>query len=209
MSDFNKWRREQSPMDNHTAYAAEAAWKSHEMLTEMSPENPDQMLSVLALMEVYRENLSVSDSLMDILRQNSEKGGDLENKDYFNDEGTYAVARKAPRKAIEWFERSADKGELKNFGARYFAAEAYMELGEVGEAVRLLEGSLTRYSDKWTPVTSLLALCHYKLGLAYEASGWTRKAIEKYQFFLELWKDADPGLPAVEDAKARLQALQS
>ena len=73
----------------------------------------------------------------------------------------------------------------------------------------MLEGAVNRYSDQAMPGITVLALCHYELGRAYEMSGWTRKAIEKYQFFLDLWKDADPGLPAVADAKSRLAALQS
>jgi hypothetical protein len=47
------------------------------------------------------------------------------------------------------------------------------------------------------------------LGLAYENSGWNKKAIEKYQEFLDIWKDADPGIPEVQDAKERLQKLRA
>jgi len=35
------------------------------------------------------------------------------------------------------------------------------------------------------------------------------KAIEHYEKFLNLWKDADPGIPDVEDARKRLVRLKS
>ena len=37
---------------------------------------------------------------------------------------------------------------------------------------------------------------------------WKGKAIEHYEKFLELWKDADPGIAEVEDARMRLAGLK-
>jgi hypothetical protein len=43
---------------------------------------------------------------------------------------------------------------------------------------------------------------------AYEKSGWNNKAVEQYEGFLEIWKDADPGISEVEDARDRLTRLR-
>jgi hypothetical protein len=43
----------------------------------------------------------------------------------------------------------------------------------------------------------------------YEERGWPGKAIEHYEKFLDLWKDADPGITEVEDARKRLAGLKS
>jgi serine/threonine protein kinase/predicted Zn-dependent protease len=49
----------------------------------------------------------------------------------------------------------------------------------------------------------------YMLGKIYEQQGDTAKAIEHYKKFLDLWKDADPGIVEVEDAKKKLTGLRS
>jgi tetratricopeptide (TPR) repeat protein len=47
----------------------------------------------------------------------------------------------------------------------------------------------------------------YKLGKLYEQLGKKAEARKEFTKFLDLWKDADPGLPEVEDAKKRLAAI--
>ena len=42
------------------------------------------------------------------------------------------------------------------------------------------------------------------LGKIFENKGWEGKAIEHYEKFLDLWKDGDPGIVEVEDAKNSL-----
>lgn len=47
----------------------------------------------------------------------------------------------------------------------------------------------------------------YMLGKIWEQKGDTAKAIENYEKFLGLWKNADPGVAEVIDARGRLVEL--
>jgi eukaryotic-like serine/threonine-protein kinase len=52
------------------------------------------------------------------------------------------------------------------------------------------------------------ALAHFQLGRAYAMSGDTAKAKTTYQDFFTLWKDADPDIPILKQAKAEYAKLQ-
>jgi len=52
------------------------------------------------------------------------------------------------------------------------------------------------------------ALAHLLLGRAYALQGDTAKSRAAYQDFLTLWKDADPNIPILLEAKAEYAKLQ-
>jgi hypothetical protein len=52
------------------------------------------------------------------------------------------------------------------------------------------------------------ALAHLGLARAYALAGDTAKAKTGYQDFLTLWKDADPDIPILREAKAEYAKLQ-
>jgi tetratricopeptide (TPR) repeat protein len=52
------------------------------------------------------------------------------------------------------------------------------------------------------------ALAHLQLARAYAVSGDTVKAKTAYQDFLALWKDADPDIPILKEAKSEYAKLQ-
>ncbi len=53
------------------------------------------------------------------------------------------------------------------------------------------------------------ALAHLQLGRAYAMLGDTAKSRAAYQDFLMLWKDADPDIPILREAKSEYAKLQS
>jgi serine/threonine protein kinase/Flp pilus assembly protein TadD len=111
--------------------------------------------------------------------------------------------------AVTYLEKGVKEAPTADFQRRYPLIKAYIESGKLGEAVAELEKALSRYYDETRVMFPIWAVkAYYLLGLAYEKSGWNKKAIEKYQEFLEIWKDADPGIPEVDDARERLKKLR-
>jgi eukaryotic-like serine/threonine-protein kinase len=138
-------------------------------------------------------------------------GGKSENymSSYWIPLAVIEMARKNPGAALAYLEKAAavDKNAPSSYWYRYFCARAYLEAGKLGEAVAMLEKMVSSYSEDRFFFAPMCVEDHYLLGTAYEKSGWTSKAIEQYQEFLEIWKDADPGIPSVGDARQRLAAL--
>ncbi|MGB8913891.1 MAG: hypothetical protein WCC85_16570, partial [Candidatus Sulfotelmatobacter sp.] len=52
------------------------------------------------------------------------------------------------------------------------------------------------------------SLARLQLARAYAISGDTAKAKASYKDFLTLWKDADPDIPILKEAKAEYAKLQ-
>ena len=53
------------------------------------------------------------------------------------------------------------------------------------------------------------SLAHLQLGRAYAASSDGAKARAAYQDFLTLWKDADPDIPILKEAKGSTRSVMS
>jgi tetratricopeptide (TPR) repeat protein len=90
-------------------------------------------------------------------------------------------------------------------------ARAYAAAGRWAEAAREYERILEerRFHYVWTlPMTpAVFPLDQYRLAGIYERLGNTDRARFWYGRFLSDWRNADPGMPEVEDAKKRLAAL--
>jgi tetratricopeptide (TPR) repeat protein len=86
-------------------------------------------------------------------------------------------------------------------------ALTYYESGDLGSARDQYE-KMTTLTTTRLQDGDLYTKSFYMLGKIYEQQGDTSKAIEHYEKFLDLWKDADPGIAETEDAKKRLAGLK-
>ena len=117
----------------------------------------------------------------------------------------YSEAIKSLQDSVSLFPHP-NMWEAENALYMYYLARAYYESGDMRKAgdeferiVEFLPGRIL-YGD-------LYAQSYYRLGTIYQGQGNKAKAAENYRKFLDLWKDADPGLPEVEDAQKRLGAI--
>lgn len=87
----------------------------------------------------------------------------------------------------------------------YVRGEAYLKARNGQQAAAEFQNII----DHRTVVTNdvLGALAHLQLGRAYSAYGDTAKSKAAYQDFLTLWKDADPEIPILKQAKAEYAKL--
>jgi tetratricopeptide (TPR) repeat protein len=83
---------------------------------------------------------------------------------------------------------------------------AYYRKGDLENAQKVYESASSLTTGR-SSYGDIYAKSFYMLGKIYEEMGWKGKAIEKYEKFLELWKNADPGLPEVDDARSHLASL--
>jgi DNA-binding winged helix-turn-helix (wHTH) protein/tetratricopeptide (TPR) repeat protein len=88
----------------------------------------------------------------------------------------------------------------------YVRGEAYLAAHKGGEAAAEFQKILDhRGIVRNEPIG---ALAHLQLGRAYALQGDTTKARSAYQDFLTLWKDADPDILILKEAKAEYAKLQ-
>jgi len=163
---------------------------------------------------VYLEMASVdsaqetADELQQFMEQN--KTVDISYYDFLS--GSIELERGNYSRAISFFEKALVNSETF-FLYSYSTALAYYGTGDLEKAQKewekILSPTLRSYGIGYPGFLDLNAKSYYMLGKIYERKGWPGKAIEHYEKFLNLWKDADPGLPEVEDARKRLVGLKS
>lgn len=129
---------------------------------------------------------------------------------YYHLMGRIELGRREYSKAIEYFKMdlelltAIEAGHLpytNSLGSAYYANR------ELNNAQRVYEKN-TQFPVGRHDFGDMYAQSFYMLGKIFQEQNNKTKAIKHYEKFLSLWKNADPGISEVEDAKKRLAGLK-
>jgi serine/threonine protein kinase/predicted Zn-dependent protease len=150
------------------------------------------------------------------LRSLIEKGiNTKELRDYEYILGQIELGKKNYRQAADLFGRACGRLDFENYGgvdafvhARFIdaLARALYESGELDKARKECE-KITLLTTGRLGNEDNYVRAYYMLGKIAEQQGDKARARDNYRKFLDLWKDADPGQPEVEEAQKRLAGL--
>jgi len=120
--------------------------------------------------------------------------------------------RHDPTRALEMlgraqsYEMGIPTPHIAALAVLYLRGYAYLGAGQNKEAAREFQRILERPGIVLNSATGPLA--HLGLGRALAAGGETANALAAYEDFFALWKDADPDIPILKQAKAEYEKLQ-
>ncbi len=149
-----------------------------------------------------------ADSIVGLYETVMDTLGESALEPYHAARGNIALVKGEYDIGIQHFLRSVEI-EPDDYLERYRLAKAYLMSNQTDEAIAVLEKALNRYDPQrlFEPTASVRG--YYLLGTAYQQAGRNAEAIEQFETFLDIWKDADPELTEVLDARARIEALRA
>jgi len=188
----------------------DVVWKS--AVEDESLDHQRRVLNTKTLAYLGMKRIVEAQRTAEELREIIEQGINQNHiRLYYHLKGRIELANNNYAKAIEFFKQGlpfvAPTSELRliyadSLGLAYFKSEEYEKAREE------YEGMASPRIDRWY-YGHIYVKSFYMLGKIYEQQGNTAKAIEYYEKFLDLWKDADPGLTEVDDARTRLSKLKT
>lgn len=143
--------------------------------------------------------------LGDVLASSSVNRSDQSDQDYYNLlRGEVELAQGHYDQAVSLFKVA---GQLRDGLALECQAYASRQAGNLDDAIGKYQEFLLRDAlggeaqEPWI-------LAHYELGSLYEKKGRMDEAVKYYQKFLDIWREADPDLAILSEARQRLAGLK-
>jgi len=115
------------------------------------------------------------------------------------------LQRKNPNRAIAVLEAAKPYG-VSDVGSIYVRGEAYLQAHDGANAAAEFQKILDHRGV--SPLDAAYALARLGVGRALVLEGQTAKARATYQDFLAFWKDADPDIPVLKQAKEEYEKLK-
>jgi len=129
----------------------------------------------------------------------------LQNVDLPTIKAVMEINHKEPAKAIDLLDVAVIYGRA-NTAVLYVRGLAYLQAKQGKDAIKAFESILDqRYVFALDPA---MVFAHLGLGRAYAVLGDTAHSRIEYQNFLAAWKDADPGIPLLKQAKQEYARVQ-
>jgi tetratricopeptide (TPR) repeat protein len=194
------------------------AWKSAVEAEEPSLQRHALFLKGYSYLEM--KSLDKARKVADELREFIEKGMHRKAIRYHRTLiGMIELKRENFSKAVEYFKEALSllpfqhdvvSPRTRDYHALFIEplASAYYKAGDFENARKEYERIISLISGRLF-CGDIYAKSFYMLGKIYQEKGMKEKAREHYERFLALWKDADPGIQEVSEAKKQLASLQS
>jgi len=108
--------------------------------------------------------------------------------------------------AIKLLEAARKYEVYGNFWPQYLRGQAHLKQKNSPQATAEFQTIIDHRG--WYPLSPLYPLAHLGLARAAELGGDTARARKAYQDFFALWKDADPTIPVLVEARAEYEKLK-
>ncbi len=182
---------------------------SRNIMEKIKPGDPVNLRDIYAVILAKDGKIKEAEEVLQALKRDVEGKNKTGMSNYWRALGVVDLIKGNPSAAVADLEQGTNETSLVQFEVIYYLAQAYLESGKTGEAVAVLEKTLLRFDENRAAFAIWSVKAYYLLGMAYEKSGWNNKATESYERFLDIWKNADPGIKEVADAKERLSKLKA
>jgi serine/threonine protein kinase/Flp pilus assembly protein TadD len=168
-----------------------------------SPDRDAKTAAAVAL--AMAGDTSRAEKLVDDLARDFPQDSLLNNLVLPTTRAIVELERKNPTRAIALLE-SAKPYEVSDFGSLYIRGEAYLQTHDGANAAAEFQKILDHRGV--SPLDVAYPLARLGLGRSLALEGQTAKARTTYQDFLAFWKDADPDIPVLKQAKEEYEKLK-